>query len=328
MTTIPTQQYKYQITASISDPQNNQEIARTGNFLPDCLAAHYGFKDQIGDSGPTMHAEIACLARLPIGISSKGKVLSVTDPLCPNCMKSVIAAGVQEIRIDHKGFDEGIWYNSTDEAGIARRRYFDDVSLVMAQAAGIHVVKLDKDNSPVVLSPSNTAPLSDEHLFVEPYNGKIAIQEAQQGDVSFACSIVHNRQDDRFSIIANESYTPGMDDQIAENIRAGFASSGHDLRYRLMIDPLTHLLAGLSKYGLHLVKKRVYVSEIPTSRCIINAIGAGVTGFIFPKSLALATNLRSEKSKTAYAALQELQSKSIISVDFIEAEKINDFLYI
>lgn len=305
--------YKYNIAAVLFDEEAQVVNSAARNDLPESFNGVFPPTEEIGDSGATIHAEILCLDGAQCLV--KGASLMVTDPLCPNCMKSVIAAGVQKIYIAEDGFSHGNWYNSADENGIKRQRYFDEVSLRLAAYAGVQVCKISGGNvSCEVIQQQETAPHSKAKIEAyDPKKMSEILHEAHSKAVPFAVSIANSQKGGRHIVMATEGYSLGMSDEKAENIRERFDDVPGGLRYRLKVDALSSLLSACAYSGLSLSGEQVYVSEIPTSRCIVNAIGAGVKYFGLAHKEAL-----SQKSKHALNAFDKLESCGIVTASVIK----------
>ena len=100
------------------------------------------FEDKIGGSSFSAHAEVRTIfAALKAGKSTQDATLTVSEPLCPNCMKMAVAAGITEINFDRKGKNEA-WYTKNKED-------FDKLSLEIATKAGVQVNELAEKNGDV-----------------------------------------------------------------------------------------------------------------------------------------------------------------------------------
>jgi len=135
-----------------------------------------------------------------------------------------------------------------------------------------------------------------------------------------------------FSAVAQETLRNDLKEvpelqhvELWQRLADDFTDVEGGLRYRLMIDPLSNLLAHCAKYGKPLAAEEVYITEIPTSRCIVNAVGAGVEHLFVPKkyqALYGKTNAATRKAnlsrKTSYAlkALSILEDKGAVKVIF------------
>jgi deoxycytidylate deaminase len=101
------------------------------NFWPETIIGKIGIDKRIGDTSGTIHAETACIIKSP---GTEGAVICVTDPVCPNCAKNIVEAGISEVYIDHKGFDKDFVNR--------RREYFQTMSLHICKKAGVPVYKI------------------------------------------------------------------------------------------------------------------------------------------------------------------------------------------
>ena len=308
--------YKYNIAAVLYNPATNKILAKAKNDMPSCFQGHYSHDEHLGDSGTTIHAEIRVLSQCKE--PTEGKALLVTDPLCPNCMKMVVAAGISRIMIYEKGLSKGYWYNSEDEKGVMRKRYFDEISLGFARAAGIEVVAINESAEPVdIILPKKQVEPHDhsimhrvaDHKLLADYTDEIKKQP-------HAMAVASDIDGVSYVVLAIEEYTKGMTEDLEVAIREKF---DEPLKYRLKLDALSHILSFCAAKNLHLKNSPVYVSEIPTSRCIINAVGAGIGTF----GLAT-TKAQSEKSRQALKALATLEAHGLAKT--VKVSKIQQFL--
>lgn len=307
--------YKYNIAAVLYNPETGKILAKAKNDIPTCFHSIIDHDIELGDSGSTIHAEISVLSMSPV--PTQGMALVVTDPLCPNCMKMIISAGISRILVYEKGLTKGYWYNSNDEVDVPRKKYFDDVSLVFAKQAGVEVLVVNEAGELVnFLLPKKQVEWQTQtimrrvadHKILEDYTDAIKKQP-------HAITVVEDQDGVAHVVITVEEYTKGMNADIEASIRSKFDV----LRYRLKLDALSHMLSFCAAKNLRLRNSPVYISEIPTSRCIVNAVGAGVGSF------GLATmDAQSEKSKNALLALDTLKKHGLIKA--AQISKIQQFL--
>ena len=62
--------------------------------------------------------------------------ITVTDPLCPNCMKNIIDAGVRTVYIDSEGLNKAFYRR--------READFKRMSMKLAELAGVEVFLLNR----------------------------------------------------------------------------------------------------------------------------------------------------------------------------------------
>lgn len=310
--------YKYAIAASVYDPQGRpypKPLYLRRNGLPPLLQGKIEPNAHLGDSGPTVHAETRLIAEHG-GVKLAGKGVMVSDPPCPNCMKAMIGAGISEVLILSHGFDHGIWYNSVDEAGIKRACYFQDVSVLLAQQAGVAVSRVSAAGKvEEVLSPQNNDAVDNlGYAHVEKLDSLKQAQACFDANRGFwqghphAASLSTDPAGNLHLLITREQYLGNMTHAKAQALRDRFEGQG-GLRYRLMLDPLSGLLSAAAAYGLSLAGQTPYVSELPTARCIVNALDGDITGL----RLASLTP-QSEKGQQSLIAMEALQKISALSV--------------
>ena len=227
----------------------------------------------IGGASDTIHAETAVIRSAPV---TEGTDLFVSDPLCPNCMKNAIEAGVARIFIDQRGFDKK-WYQN-------RQDYFDHISLKFAECAGVDVYNVDLENRDIKSLTSHkgkrkTAQDDSSHIIYIDRRADIVsfIEESKKiyGDRAFALSTGRDSDGRQVLIRTAEAFTNGLsesDQDVIDKMKA----YNHDQKYRIKNDPVTRLLMASSKYGISLRGSDMYCSHLPSARCQINTVGYGM----------------------------------------------------
>lgn len=258
---------KIAATLLSKDANGNDFIISETNFWPESIEQNFGREGKIGNSSGTIHAETACILHAPITRESS---LFITDPPCPNCAKNMAEAGVKNLYIDHKGF----------EKDFAQRRGSDIQSMSMRifAAAGISVyvmrrkeqiitpilqIPAEYSNSPAlnIIMQKCTYPVNKEH-----FNGEIAKAQKAFDYQPFALAIgsKNNKKDYSLAVCANPA--AGLD-QIDDLSAEG--------KYSFILQPLNRLLMDACDHGLKLYPEYIYCSTVPTSRELVNFLGAG-----------------------------------------------------
>ncbi len=196
-----------------------------------------------------------------------GASMFSTDPSCPNCAKNMAEAGIKHLYIDHKGFEK--YFHQK------RMADFETLTLEICTAAGIGVTRVFRKEGRLeeIIAPGNPDHVEDfsPHFASCVANGK---ELKVYGGASTG-------------LIAPDPY--------------------EDSKYNLLMQPLNRLLMILAKDGLKPAPVSFISSRVPTSRELVNFIGAGYdTMQILDK-----TEGRDPESLVAFNTLQE---KNILNV--------------
>jgi len=271
-------------------------ISRT-NAWPLPILNTIGTTAQIGNSSSTIHAETACIFAAD---KTNAASLFVTDPPCPNCMKNMAEAGIAKLYIDHKGFDKD-WVKRRGDS-------FETMSMRVAEKAGMDVFviyrpKKDQEQKFEVISrhPPGYKPKIENPAKIEPFeNWKSALNAAQKtyGDEPFALARATNQNGESVSILVDRHPTIGYTYETVENKQD---------KYSFILQPINRLLMIAAKEGLTLDADHIYSSRIPTSRELVNFIGAGY-------SKIQIGDRASSRDEHGPAALSTLIESAIISV--------------
>lgn len=274
------------IAATIAGP--GFAISRT-NHWPEIIAQKIGTGVDIGNSSGTIHAETACILDAAAqGHATKGASIFITDPPCPNCMKNMAEAGIAKLYIDHKGFDKD-W---------ARRRgeSFETMSMRIAAKAGMDVYVIYRKEQkfeiisqhppgykPAIENPAIIVPLSssprtrgslaqndkipgqagDDALWNELINDASAESENEP----FVLALGQNKEGKDVSVLIYRHPTIGYTYETMES---------KDEKYSFILQPLGRILMVAAREGIKLNNDYIYSSRVPTSRELVNFIGAGL----------------------------------------------------
>ena len=253
------------------------------NHWPAAIENTIGREPDIGNSSGTIHAETACIFEaMRQGNATKNASIFITDPPCPNCMKNMAEAGISKLYIDHKGFDKD-W---------AKRRgmSFENMSMRIADKAGIDVFEIyRKEERYEIISKhaSNYKPAIENPPII---NDQIDFNDCD--NMPFASARANDLNGEALSILVSSHPTVGFTTEDIEKQRG---------KYSFIIQPLNRLLIIAAKEGLSLDPTSLISSRNPTSRELVNFIGAG---FNTLKILDLNTS-RDEFGPIALKHLQE-----------------------
>ncbi|MCB9983433.1 MAG: deoxycytidylate deaminase [Rhodospirillales bacterium] len=278
------------------------------NHWPPIIAEKIGRETDIGNSSGTIHAETACIIEAgQQGHKTDGASVFITDPPCPNCMKNLAEAGIAKLYTDHKGFDKDWACRRGDD--------FENMSMRIAAKAGIDVfVIYRKDRRFEVISrhapgykPSNENPVAIRHCEeVQPtkqsiesfWIASLSLAITAYADEPFAIALATDAAGQFFSILANCHPTIGYTSQTLEH---------PDNKYSYILEPLNRLLMNAPRYGLHLDPAHIYSSRVPTSRELVNMIGAGLNQIQIG-------NINKSRDEYGTRALKQLTDAEILTV--------------
>ena len=252
------------IAASIAgkNADGNEYAITRYNHWPYAIENTIGTDTKIGNSSGTIHAETACILDAP---KTDGAKIFITDPPCPNCMKNMAEAGINALYIDHKGFDKD-W---------AKRRgdSFESMSMRIAAKAGIDVYVIYRKEQrfetisrhamgykPPEENPAEIYPAHDDF--------ETAIQNAHQRfkEEPFAIALTTDAKDENFYIAVDSHPTIGYTSETIEDKNG---------KYSFIIQPMNRILMIAAREGL--IIEGIYSSRTPTSRELVNMIGAGIS---------------------------------------------------
>lgn len=271
-------------------------LSRT-NYWPDAIAEHIGTDEKIGNSSGTIHAETACLMAAS---RTKGATVFITDLPCPNCMKNMAEAGISALYIDHKGFDKDY----------AKRRghHFQNMAMRICDHAGISVYEIRRKEqkiTPVLEIPDNYNPTIEAPLFTTPieespniglFDALIQEQKTLYGDTPFALTIVKSKDGRYQALSASPHPAPGYTTDTLEEPEG---------KYSYIMQPVNRLIMGAAKEGYKIMPAYFYSSRVPTSRELVNMIGAELT------TLQIG-NLNDCRDEWGLKALKQLTELNII----------------
>ncbi|MEM7618702.1 MAG: deoxycytidylate deaminase, partial [Pseudomonadota bacterium] len=244
------------------------------NEWPQALLDHFGADTKIGNASGTIHAETNAIVNSKF--ATGGGSICITEPLCPNCAKNIVEAGIKTVYIDKAGFDKDFFKRRGDE--------FETMSMRVLSHAGISVYSIDKKTQkiePILEIDSDYQPPLDSPLEIEKITKPT---EAEFQKIIEAATKKHKQRKISVAFVTNED-----GEYLSLTLRAhvveGYSMSNPDEaidlltpvgKYSFIQEPVNRMLMTLSRYGYTLNRQFFYCSQIPTSREQVNAVGAGI----------------------------------------------------
>lgn len=245
-------------------------ISKT-NYWPSVIEQAFGQDIDIGSSSGTVHAEVACILASPV---TEGASLCVTDPFCPNCAKNIAEAGIKTVYIDHKGFDK--------DFAARRGDHFKNMSLQICARAGISVYELNRKEqtiTPIAEIADDYKPFNDAPIVVGALRSAtqadfldvISDSRANLAGERFAVALAFDLNGKVFSLCAKPHLAVGY----TRRIDAPEFNDPHG-KYTFTLEPVNRLLMNAARLGLKIHADYLYSSMVPTSRELVNVVGAGL----------------------------------------------------
>ncbi|MDB5492021.1 MAG: cytidine and deoxycytidylate deaminase zinc-binding region family protein [Micavibrio sp.] len=276
-------------------------ISKT-NFWPGVIEQAFGHDIDIGSSSGTVHAEVACILAASM---TEGASLCVTDPFCPNCAKNIAEAGIKTIYIDHKGFDK--------DFAARRGDHFKNMSLQVCARAGIAIYQLnrkEKTITPIAEISDDYKPFNDAPVVVGTvasasrayFLDVISDSRANLAGEKFATALAFDASGKVFSLCAKPHLAVGYS-------RCIEAPEFQDLtgKYNFILEPVNRLLMNAARLGLKIHAEYLYSSIVPTSRELVNVVGAGLN------KLHLG-DANSARDPEALSAITQLNNANILTI--------------
>jgi len=250
--------------------RNGRQISET-NQWPGSILTHFGMDTDIGNSSGTLHAEIACILK---SSDTEGAALFVTDPPCPNCAKNIAEAGIRSVYIDHKGFNK--------DFAARRGAEFEHMSMQVFARAGINVYEIrrkEQSITPIQICPGDYTPPNDSPVIVSivpdhteaVFLDMIADARANLAGENFALALTHMHDGNRAALCARAHLAIGYSTRI--DVPELHADHG---KYTFILEPSNRILMNNARLGMGLIPGYFYAQAVPTSRELVNMIGAGV----------------------------------------------------
>jgi len=242
------------------------------NYWPPAILEKFGMEKDVGNSSGTIHAEIACILNAP---ATDGASICVTDPFCPNCAKNIAEAGIKTIYIDHKGFDK--------DFASRRGDHFQNMSMQVCERAGISVYEIRRKEqkiTPILEIPADYKPFNDAPIIVSSipelseadFLDLVSDSLANLAGEKFAVALATDRDGKPFGLCAKLHLAIGY----SKNVDA---AEFHDIhgKYTFILEPVNRILMNAARLGLKIHPGFLYASTVPTSRELVNIVGAGIS---------------------------------------------------
>lgn len=280
------------------------ENVSSPNYWPERLERTIGRQDKLGNASTTIHAELAtlCTANYPV----EGATLYVTDLPCPNCAKTLVEAGIENIYIDA--------HSHNTPLGIKMAPFFENVSLSIFRARNIGVVELDLENGTKRTWNKRNADqklLNPQALWMKTYNQKSGLNisdlektaaEIQTQNIPYAACFARQKTGNKIkSIITFLNPSIGLTETERTRIE-----SAQD-KYSPNIRPINRLIGICARHGLNMIDGTLLSSQTPTSREFVNLIGANQTGITI-KDRTLC------RDQEGLEALEQIEKHKIINI--------------
>ncbi|MDD3020497.1 MAG: deoxycytidylate deaminase [Alphaproteobacteria bacterium] len=230
---------------------------------------------RIGDSSGTIHAEVNCL--LHFEDRTDGTEIAITDPCCPNCAKSIAESGIKTVYIDHKGF--------LKDFAIRRGNEFQDMSLSIMAHAGISIYEINRKEKKIgiIYQPEqgyippedNPIEIIKQIIPATPDSFQNLIDNVRIKHPSWGCAFATNQVGEIFSLVASSHAAVGFSQERFEKEGQPSPQAIDGKKYSFYLSPLNRLLFGAAKHGLKLMETYIWTSVTPTSRELVNLVGAG-----------------------------------------------------
>jgi len=272
------------------------------NYWPQNILDNFGTETLIGNSSGTVHAETACILAAPM---TEGASLCITDPFCPNCAKNIAEAGIKTIYIDHKGFDK--------DFALRRGEHFQDMSMQVCEKAGINVYELRRKEqaiTPILKISGDYTPMNDSPVVISSipnideanFLDMIADSKANLQGEKFAVAMGINKAGESFGLCARSHLAIGYSKRINN-------AELHNTRgkYSFILEPSNRIMMNAARFGLTMHPDYFYASCVPTSRELVNIIGAGI------KVLSIG-DLHQARDPDSFTALEQLEKTDILSI--------------
>ncbi len=296
--------YKIGALLDGKDSMGHEFTVMRSNHWPNIIRETLGVEDKIGNASPTIHAETAVILAAPHGV--KGADMYVTDPLCPNCMKNIVEAGIKRLFIDKGGFNREFYRKN--------KNHFDSQSMSIARRGGVSIYTVDTLTEiiqPLFEADKKDTPPNDSPIEIETIDH---VSDAIFCDVidraserhkqrKHAIALVEDEFGNKFALVARShmviGHTAGHKDDIP------LISKAPGEKYSLIQEPVNRLMMFMARKGYKSLEGYLYCSVVPTSREQVNMVGAGISRITIG-------DLQRSRDDDGIAAMQILKSARIL----------------
>lgn len=288
------------LLCTLSSPGQYQEH-QYYNYWPDSLTKPIESGTKLGNASTTVHAEISALIQAKA--STNMADIYVTDLPCPNCAKTLAEAGINNVYIDSATHDTPL--------GIKMKPYFEDISLLMFERAGIGIYEVDLPTRSIA---TLSAPHSRENelVFAEAHYQNIsetsrALFREQiaaldyDDERPFAACIADDSTGNSFLVSGSAHNAMGLSTTEAEKI-----DQKQD-KYEPVLQPFNRLLGQCAYYNLKIRNGYFFASFCPTAREFVNMIGYGLTSITIE-------NPEQCRDKWGLIALKQIHDHNVMKI--------------
>lgn len=275
-------------------------ITRT-NYWPQVIKDHYPLDTKFGISSGTLHAETACI--LAADFATDGASICITDPFCPNCAKNIAESGIKTVYVDHKGFRKDFF--------LRREAEFHNMSMRIIEKAGISVYEVHRKEQRI----ETILEVADDYTPQE--DNPIEVDRVEAGDMDSFHQILHTKAQKYAGRKHAVCLAENTEGQVIAMTARSHAAVGYkmqddraalfntDGKYSFKLEPLNRLLMNAPRFGYRILNGFVYCSQIPTSRELVNQVGAGVSQIYIG-------NLDRARDDSAFDAKKTLEREGVI----------------
>lgn len=284
------------VGATITGTDQNGEsfvISRT-NFWPGGIQEKIGTDTKIGNASGTVHAEVAAMMAAPI---TQGASMYTTEAPCPNCTKYMAEAGIDRIYVRKDAFTSDFYIER-------RREAFENMSLKIAQDAGMRIYSVSEDGTEEELTNLGDQNLQREFEAasvekldnVKDFQKRINETKSVQGNDVYALGLAEDSAGNSYLVSAIAAPVTGHVNGATEGPAEG--------KYSYYLQPVDRTIMAAARHGLKL--REVFSSRAPTSREQVNFLGTGLTEITIE-------NISESRDEHALRALKQLQDANILA---------------
>ncbi len=287
---------------------NDDFLVTATNYWPKAIEDTIGKDKRVGHSSGTVHAETAAILKAPM---TYGASICITDPFCPNCAKNIVEAGIKNVYIDHKGFSKTFWEMNDD--------HFKNMAMEIMAKAGVNVYELNRDTqdiNQIYKSPDKYTPPEDSPTHIDPcpdskeaFKALIHDMEQVYYNRKFVTGMVTTEDGGSFCITSRVHAVLGYSIENDHDIEA-IANPGQ--KYSYIQEPVNRLIMAAKSKGYILHPEHIFCSQIPTSREMINMVGAGI------KHMVIGNPMRAKRT-------EDIQAKNLLEENGIIT--FEEFIY-
>ncbi|MBI1301748.1 MAG: hypothetical protein GC137_08845 [Alphaproteobacteria bacterium] len=298
------------------DSQGNEKFAINANQIPRALKAKgITSHDTIGHGNATVHGEFALMYEAS---QSQHLFIGCDTPLCPACMTSAAARGVDAVFVDEKGLDP-----ATNTWVANNLHSWQNISQQIANAAGLSVFSIDAETSKlrtIVLGDKpQKRPPTKEPARIHDLHGLNGLTNSAEFQLlpylgPKAIGIGRDRTTGAEKLIeARQCLPPGLSDTDVRNTRLAteFAKS----HYHFSLDPMMHMAMAAARENLELQNGRIITNYLPGFGRQLDMAFIGVSNIVI-------TNNHIPFSEDAMQTRRQLYNLGIIDYEVTKEKAV------